>query len=148
MNILVIRILKRQNNILKKNILSRKMIHVSMPPHFIHTSHAGTEWTRNIFTEKQTMMAAKDCITVISSFSFTLVTIYAASILCLPGLAYFLLVLHFLLSSAMFSFCRCCPAYSQESFYEIVGIFCGSGERTADCITIHRHNISLYYPCL
>lgn len=115
-----------------------------MPPHFIHNSSAGTELTHNILIENQTMMAAKDCITVMAYFSFTLVTIYAATILCLPGLAYFLLLLHFLLSSATFSFCTCCSSYTWKSFCEVVEIFPGSGARAADCIAIHRHNISLY----
>lgn len=105
-----------------------------------------TELTCNIFIENQTMMAAKVCITVILHFSSTLVTIYAATILCLPGFVYFLLLLHFLLSSA--SFCTCSSTYSRKTFYEVVGIFSGSGARTADCITIHRHHMSLYHPYL
>lgn len=74
------------------------MIHVSMPPHFIHTNSADTKLTYNIFIGNYSMMAAKDCITVISYFSFTLIAIHAATIFCLPGLSYFC---HSIFSSAL-----------------------------------------------
>lgn len=91
-----------------------------MPPHFIYTSSAGTEFhVCNIFIENQTMIVAKDCVTVIEYFSFILFTVYAITILCLRGTAYFCYSLIFS-SALLLSIFRCCSSYSWKGFYEVV----------------------------